>query len=135
MPAALLGPGPINSERPDPDTLLGDDPLLLQRPGMKGGAPLATLVHQHIRPMTAKFLPSGVGLPAAIGVAKVAFLLAAWHRYLMALDAALDKASEQRLGPLLPSDLLAPGWKNDGGLGVALRHLRRVARIECVVPL
>src|SRR5215213_4033465 len=51
-------------------------PLLLERPSMKGGAPLATLVHQHIRPMTAEFLASGVGLPAAISVAKVAFLLA-----------------------------------------------------------
>src|SRR5215203_6048301 len=109
--------------------------LLLERPGMKGGAPLATLVQQHICPMTANLLTSGVGLPAAIGVAKVAFLLAALHRYLMALDAALDKASEQRLGSLLSSNLFAPGWKNDGGLGVALRYLRRVARIECAVPL
>jgi tyrosinase len=65
-----------------------DDPLLLHRPGMQGGAPLATLVHQHIRPMTAKFLASGVGLPAAIGIAEVAFLLAAFHCYLMALHGA-----------------------------------------------
>src|SRR5829696_10512020 len=86
--------------------------LLLERPGMKGGATLATLVHQHIRPMTAKFLASGVGLPAAIGVAKVAFLVGSLHCYLMALHAGLDKASEQRLGPLLSSNLLAPGWKN-----------------------
>src|SRR5215204_272411 len=102
--------------------------LLLERPGMKGGAPLATFVHQHISPVTANFLASGVGLPPAVGVAKLAFLLASLHRYLMALDPALDKASEQRLSPLLSSNLLAPGWKNDGGLGVALRHLRRVAR-------
>src|SRR3954453_9045157 len=69
--------------------------LLLQSPSMKGGAPLATLVHEHIRPMTADFLAPGVGLPAAIGIAKVAFLLAALHGDLMALDAAFDKAAEQ----------------------------------------
>src|SRR3954468_6501745 len=112
-----------------------DDPLLLHRPGMKGGAPLATLVHQHIRPMTGKFLASGVGLPAAIGIAEFAFLLAAFHCYLMAFHAAFNKAPEQRLSPLLSSNLLASGWKNNGGLGVALRHLRRITRIECAVPL
>jgi hypothetical protein len=77
---------------------------------MKGGAPLATLVHQHIRPMTAKFLASGVGLPAAIGIAEVVFLLAAFHCYLMALHTALNKAPEQRLGPLLSSNFLASGF-------------------------
>ena len=90
---------------------------------MKSGAPLATLVHQHVRPMTGKFLPSGVGLPTTIGVAKVAFLLGSLHCYLVTLDAALDKATEQRLGPLLSSNLLAPGRKNNGGFGVALATL------------
>ena len=77
-------------------------PLLLERPGMKGGAPLATLVQQHICPMTANFLTSGVGFPPAIGVAKVAFLLAALHRYLMALEPPLIKLPNSVSTPSCP---------------------------------
>src|SRR4051812_16389875 len=109
--------------------------LLLRGPRMEGGAPLATLVRQHIRPMTANFLASGVSLPMAIGIAKLPFLLAALHGDLIVLDPALDKAAEQRLSTLLPRFLFTPGRQNNGVLGVALRHLRSIPRIECVVPL
>ena len=68
----------------------------------------STLVHQHIR-------TSGVGLPAAIRIAEVAFLLGSLHCYLMALHATLDRPAHHRLRP-------------EDGTGESPRHVTALAR-------
>jgi hypothetical protein len=37
--------------------------LLIQRPGMKGGAPLATFVDEHVRPVMGWTPPDGIDVP------------------------------------------------------------------------
>ena len=66
--------------------------------------------------MATELFVARISVPAPIGIAEVAFLLAAFHGDLMVLHATLDQASKQRLGPLLPINLLTACRKNNGRL-------------------
>jgi hypothetical protein len=104
--------------------------LLVEVPGVEGGAPLAVLALEDVDPVTGQFLVPGVDLPAPVDVAAVAFAVAALDGDLVVLEAALDEAAEQLLGAGRPGDRLAARRQNDGILGVGFRQLRGVTRIE-----